>query len=374
MKKAVFQNIIFAFCLITISLPLAHQYFKVPEIEKLASVFYPPTRDSLTVEGWLSGKFQERYIPYYEYQIGARPLFIRLRNQAAFSLFNESTHTTIVGKENQLLDINYYKTYMGIKLTHSDTIIKRINNMATVIDSLEAMGKTVLTIIAPNKVDVFKEYLPDGFDTVPITRNSYLQVRDQFNIHKIDYLDFNQYFKEYKDSLPYPIISNSGLHWSGYGLQLATAQMLNHLENKSQQDLVKPGVESWQLSNEHVKSESDLGSYMNLMNPFYTEPLAKAIYLPRDPEAKKIKVLIIGDSFFYNFFEFPEVLGRIFHKDSRFWYYNNTQIDMSWKGTPVPDLSAHEILEQMDYVIFMASAYNMNRFPFGFPEKFLSEN
>ena len=312
-------------------------------------------------------------MPYYEDRIGLRPFFIRLKNQLVYSLYKESTSTVIIGKNGQLLEKSYHQAFMGPPLEPKDSIHHRIKSMAQAIDSLKARGKTVLTVIGPNKVDVFREYIPDEYTSLPKDSTAYQYVLRYLNKYKVDYLDFNKSFRENRDSAPYPLISNTGVHWSGYGNHVAQEEIRSWLKAKSNIDLAGPMVKSWQLTNQHATCESDLANLMSLLFPIETEPLAKAEYALRDTLRPRIKALIIGDSFFHNYYSFPELLWRSYDIDSKFWRYNKTQIDMSFNGTPVSELSAHQTTEEMDFIIFMATAYNMDTFPFGFPEKYLNE-
>lgn len=367
------QNILFILVMIALFVPLINQTTGVPKVKKLNGVFWGPKKDSLNLENWFSGKFQDSYVPYYEYEIGCRPFFIRTKNQLRYSLFNKSARTTIIGKEGQLFDLNYYKALIGTKLEPRDSLRKRFTRLAQVFDSIKAMGKTPLVVIAPNKVEILKDYMPDEYDMNPVDSNAYQIGLAYMKRMGVQFVDFHDYFLDNFDTLPYPVLSNTGIHWTGYGLQLAVDSFFKVMEIESGMELVDAGIKSWELSTEHEDFEADLANFMNIFTKIKTQELARAEYYPRDSSATKAKVLVIGDSFFWNFYPFKEVFHRMFDDSSKFWYYSNSEIDWYFKSQSTVGLSARKAVMDADYVIFLTSAFNMNTFPFGFETKFLGE-
>jgi hypothetical protein len=369
-----YQNIVLSCCLIFLFLPLVKQFTGFPNIKPLAGVFTVPEKDSLNLDNWFSASFQQSFIPYYEYQIGYRPDFVRIRNQWVYSIYGKSTNTTLIGKEGQLLDYFYHKTFVGPPKFPVDSIHERIHNLSKVIDTLESKGKTTLVVIAPNKADVLREYLPDDYTSIQNDSNAYQYTLSFLDNYNVDYLDFNKMFRENWDSYPYPLLSNTGVHWTGYGIHVANTHILDKLGEKSQRQMPEQGVKSWSLSNDHKTYESDLANYMDLIFPPKTQPLAQATYEAVDTNRKKLNVLIIGDSFFFNYFSYPQMTQNLFDSRSKFWYYSKTQIGFDETRVPTKELSAHEACDSADFIIFLASAYNMKSLPFGFAKKYLNEN
>lgn len=356
-----------------LSLPFIQEHFQIVEEKPLFGAVVEPEKPDLSIENWFSGEFQEEYQPYYEYQIGFRPFFIRLKNQLHFWLFNKSTTYAVVGKENQLYSWDYYNVYRGNNFLGEDSIRAKVDNLVMLRDSLEVLEKPLLCVIAPNKVRSRPQYLPDHYDKRPGENSNYLSMVDELEANGLHYLDLNQWFVEIDRIVPHTLYANTSTHWSGYGMSLGYARMIERLEEMSGKDLINMNWSGIEVIDSSFGSDRDMSDLMNLLFPIQTEKLAFPQFeLDNQGDAEPVKALVIGDSFFWNLYAFDE-MKKIFHEDTRLWYYNKTQMDLDQTRISVSELSAHEAVQNADFVIILGTDANMNAFPYGFPEKFLNE-
>ncbi len=368
-----FKNILSILILLVLLLPAAQQYFKLAELEPLHGAYHLPDTVSPTLSHIASGEFQEKYSAYYEYQIGFRPFFIRLRNQLYFWFFQKSTNHIVIGNNNQLFPWDYWFAYVGQYSISEDTVNHRVELIKELSDSLKAKNKTFLCVIAPNKVRCMPEIIPREHASTPSSKTTYHKFLQAFGETDVPLLDLNDYFLKAIDTSRYPLFANTSVHWSGYGMNLGMKKMLEELERLSGKDIVNLEFEGWEMKDSTIVSDVDMSNLMNLLIPYQTEKLAFPVYKNlKEQQAQPARILIIGDSFFWNFYNFT-IIWEVFDLKSRFWYYNNTQMDMEQKSTPISELSEHAAVDSADFVIIMATEINLYQFPYGFPEAYLYE-
>lgn len=368
-----FKNILFFMLLALLCVPLVQQLTKVVEVEPLSGAYNLPDTVPLTGETWFEGEFQGKYSPYYEYVFGFRPVFVRLRNQLHFWLYHESTNTVVPGEDDQLFAWGYWADFRGFNRLAKDSLEVKMKHLAMLQDSLQKMNKPMLLVIAPNKVRYMPEHLPRHFEKEAGEESNYAYTLDLLKKYELPVLDLNGLFLKMKDTVSFPLFANTSTHWSGYGMNLGMKYMIDTLEKMSGDDLKNIRFSGWALRDSSLSSDRDMGELMNLLFPYDTEPLAFPQWnLQGQDSAQKTNVLLIGDSFFWNYYAWGEMF-EIFDMKTRFWYYNNTQMDLEQASTPVEELSAREAIKNADYVVILATEANLHLFPYGFPEKYLSE-
>lgn len=340
------------------------------EIKPLKGAFIEPEKPMLTVEQWFSGKFQSAFEQHFEHNIGFRPMLIRLHNQYLYSLYHTSKTYVVVGQENQLYAYDYYMAFSGETFIGRDSIRAEYQRLVHLQDSI---NKPLLFVIAPNKVRLLSEYLPENYSREERDSVNYPVWLEFLQEGKIEYLDFNDIFRELGGNNQKQFFPNTGTHWNSYGMYVAQQYMLNRLEAMTGDTLVEIQWDQLERRDSVLDSDRDLVESLNLMYPPSTESQVYPNFTIAQTGRKKPKALIVGDSFFWNFYGLEPYFQQIWDKDSRFWYYNNTEMDMHQARIPVPELNVHKTLETKDYLIIMATEANLHKVPYGFPQKYFSE-
>lgn len=354
-------------------LPLTYQVYPWFEEKPLNGAIEEPPKPQLSSKSWWEGSFQQGYSAYYEYQVGLRPFLIRLRNQLYYWMYDQSTTYVVPGKSDQFFSWDYWAAYRGLDFVGVDTISARVERIAALRQRLNLVGKELLVVIAPNKVRYMPELLPERLDKLPGKETNYRFYRHRLKRAEVPLLDFNDCFIQAKDTVLKPLFANTSIHWSGYGMHLAISKIIDTLEVLGQRNHINMRYADWVMADSAISSDRDMVDLMNLLLPPSTEPLAFPDYnLDTLDTATPVKMLLVGDSFFWNFYSFP-VRHQIFAPESRFWYYNNTQMDLAGNRTPVDSLSATRAVSGVDYVIILATESNLDRFPYGFPGDYLEE-
>jgi hypothetical protein len=367
------KNILFATLILLLLVPLTQQIYPWINLEPLKGAVVEPDKPVLTKESWWSGQFQQEFGAYYEYHIGLRPFLIRLRNQLYYWLYDQSTTYVVPGENDQFFSWDYWAAYRGLDFAGADSITARVERIGLLRDQLRRSGKELLVVIAPNKVRYMPEYLPERLDELPGEETNYERYLHALKRAGIPLLDFNNRFEQAKDTVLKPLFSNTSIHWSGYGMHLAISEIIDTLEVLGQRNHINMRYADWVMKDSAISSDRDMVDLMNLLFPPSTESLAFPDYnLDTSGTASPVKMLLVGDSFFWNFYSFP-VRHQIFASDSRFWYYNKTQMDLAGNRTPVDSLSATRAVTDADYVIILATESNLDQFPYGFPRDYLND-
>ena len=162
-KKRVKIVFLLLFCLI-LAVPFLFSYSKVnSKIELKGAVEINP-KPALNTNSWFDGNFQTKYEKYINDNIGFRPVFVRIRNQVAFSLYKKLNAVYVIrGKENYLYEINYIKAFNGTDFIGADSINFRAKKIKELQDSLESRNKILIICLAAGKGSFYPEYFPDKY-------------------------------------------------------------------------------------------------------------------------------------------------------------------------------------------------------------------
>ncbi len=340
----------------------------------LSGVYYQRPWPVWSLHSWTEGRYQAEATAAYEEKIGFRWFFVRLRNQVHYSLFKRSFNPSItIGKDDQVIPYDFYMDYQGETFVGRDSLRNQVDRMHRLDSILKRWQKPMVVTIAPSKVWMALEALPDGFVTEPNPNTNYLVAKAMMDSAGINILDLNCYFTGIKDSVGVPLFANTGVHWNAYGMTLALQRLIEHLEAISAMDLKNVKLEGYTLGEQLHPDDQDLGNLMNLLFPVETQPQPWPIYSGAEqPGASTPRLLLIADSFFFGFLKMPAT-WQYLDTDTRFWYYGNTEHGAHPTSTPTSELSAIEAVKQADFVVFLSTTGNMEQFSYGFPQKFLDE-
>ena len=353
-------------------LPLLQQTFKIVDVKPLSGAYNLPDTSALNSKNWFAGDFQNKYSPFYEYQIGFRPFFVRLRNQLYVWTYGKSDGYVVIGKEGQLFAWNYwYSSLNGGDFIGDEEIAKRVGLMSDLQEKLKEQNTPLLVIIGPNKVRHLPEYLPDNYNKEQSPTGNYNSWRKALVQSDLNVIDYNQIYIDLKKEYGRSIFPNTGTHWSAAGMGLALEAILNAADRAHGDSIMDVSVDNLVLMDSIVDSDVDLRNDLNIFFPPDIQPnLFPEISIKQN--GRKAKVLVIGDSFYWNLFQLPSFHETI-DTASHFFYYNNTDKRLTWTETPVEGLDIHKIVENVDIVVLLATEANLHKLPYGFPENYLGK-
>lgn len=294
-----------------------------------------------------------------------RLYMIRIRNQYTYSLFNKiSAYQTYKFKDQyfRLYSINYNEDYSFIGKAEID---KKVGKMAE-LQAILGDETPIITLIAPSKNHYYREYLPKK-NQYYSKKTNYLYLLESMEKNKLKLIDFNDYFLKNKSTTP-AIFANGGIHWTHYASSLAMDSLVNYLT-----DLKKVKYNQF----ESVFTDTigfnvddlDLALGRNLIVKPYDKNI-RNIHVKSKNNGKKIKAVIIGDSFFLAINN-SGVRNVIFTRDSYYHYYFKTTYDRNYEKIQFDLDKIAEQIKDADCIIYLSDIVNLENYGFGFPDEII---
>ena len=354
-----------------LGLPLIQRTIPIFDEIPLNGAFNIPSNPSISLDSVLKGTYQDAYNNYFEHTIGFRPLLVRINNQMAFSVFDTAlANGVVIGKKDYLYEINYIKAYKGWDYQGDEVIETHAKKAAFVFNKLSEAGKTLLFVFAPGKASFYPEYIPEKYMERPSGKRTNLQAfTEKFKKYGLPYIDFNSWFMQMKDTASYPLYPQCGIHWSAYGVALATDSLIHYIEKDRNIDMVDFSWNGFDLPDTLRKPDYDIAEGMNLLFEIPHYPMAyPRIQFGKVEGKTRPNVIVVSDSYYWNIFG-KGYSSHLFN-DNNFWYYNVEAHNPEW---PTPrkteDLDMAAELGKADVIIIMATEANLYRFPYGFIDR-----
>ena len=327
-------------------------------VKPLSGVVVPVEKPQFLLDDWLKGEYQNESMKYLEENLLLHPFLIRLRNQVAYSFFNEITNKDIIeGKNHMLFGTPWVIDYLGKDFVGEKEVQNKVEKLSFVQTELKKRNIDLVFIIAPSKAVYFQEYLPEKELLSKRPQNNYSEYVKQFKKNKINYLDFTEIFKQMKAHSKHPLFTKCGVHWSGYGATIAADTTFSYLEKLSSAcvpDFYDAGGEETVVPR---GTDADISDLMNLLVDVPSDKMYYPKIVFKNNCTKKPNLLIVGDSFSWSWITtFSPFIQNEFSSESSFWYYNH---EIGWSasgkgGTLTKDLDLKEQTLHRD-VIFIVN-------------------
>ncbi|HLO89892.1 MAG TPA: hypothetical protein VK172_01890 [Lentimicrobium sp.] len=364
------KNLLFLVVIILLLLPGIQGRFKIvkePVLEGAYKQAEAPSIDSLSVDSWFNGHFQEEYDQRLEQNIGFRSLLVKFNNQIDFSLFDKANaEGVVVGKENMLFEEDYIKEYLGMYYVGDSVWINKAIRLKQVQDTLNKIGKTLLVIFEPDKASVYPENIPNLYNLNSKKTSNYERLSAELMANHINVLDLNKYFQSIKGKTEYPIFPQCGTHWSYYGATFAADTSIRFIEKLMNVDLPEMKIVRNIALDVPRHPDYDIGLAMNLFfmipHPKTADPV---LDFSNNSSKKKPNALVVGDSFYFNWLN--NGIPKNIFSTCDFWYYNNniTHNDGVQDGKAA-DLNFKDEIMKRDIIIIMITGRFMHAFAWGF--------
>lgn len=369
MDKAVKTGLL-CIAFVVLLLPLIQSFANLIEEKPLKGSFVSSGSNiEFTIANWFNGKFQEINEPYIKENTGFRNSLIRLNNQVSFSLFNYSTaKNVIVGREGMLYEEDYIKAYLGIDFIGRTAIAEKVKKIKAIQDSLEQRNKLFLVVLAPGKASFYPDHFPSKYSGVNKRVSNYDLYKTALKAYRVNYIDFNGWFRKLKDQTDHTLFPKTGIHWSRYGELLAGDSLINRIEQELKLDL--PNIEFGEIEKtlETRFTDSDIEEGMNLLfNIRDYEMSYPDIFIPEGKEFSKPSFMLLGDSYFQGLFN-SDYTEKVFNKGT-FWYYNQLIYTRPDKSQSIYDVSYKNAILENDVIVLMNTESNLKDLGFGFVEQ-----
>lgn len=348
-------------------LPLLQQVSGLVHEKKLKGAVKVVDYPNFSVKGWFEEEYQKELEPALNDRFGFRNIFIRVNNQVAFSLYRKALANGVeIGKKNFLYEKNYILAQQGDDYLGDSLIELNALKLKGIQNYCEENGKHFLLVFAAGKGSFYPEYIPDIF--ISEKKKTNIQGYSQaFDTLGINYINFNSWFVEMKDTSRYCLYPKTGIHWSYYGMVLVIDSLNNYLSAVTGKPMP---VFEWgdiRESRRYRGSDRDIEEGMNLIFRINHDKMAYPKFSYNDDNVSKPRGVVIADSFYWGIHNMG-FSNRIFEK-GEFWYYNKqiyaAHLD---KVANLDDIDRLDRLADIDVIIMMATEATIKVFPFGFED------
>ncbi len=322
----------------------------------------------LSTASWFSEDYQQAAEKYLNQEFGFRNWFVRLNNQLQYSLYGiAKARGVILGKEAYLYEEAYIKAYYGADYLGDSAIDHQLQMLKAVQDTLSTYNIDIILCLAPGKGSFYPQYIPDEYHQEKSKTNHACFVEKARDLD-INHIDYSSWFLQMKDTSSHCLYPKTGIHWSYYGMLLATDSLLSYIEDSRQVDVPDIVWEGIETKSKLEGVDNDIEKSLNMFFPIDNFPMPYPVYRIEQKGKTKLKSLVISDSFYWQL----QTAGfsRSLFDDGEFWFYNNQVFPSRSKDkTWVKDLNLKEEILNRDVIILMSTEPVLKRLFWNFIEQ-----
>lgn len=368
-----FDLVLFAILMVFLFMPIVQEWTDFIPVKLLKGAFEPTPKPELTFENYCSNTYQAQIEKYVSENFGFREPVIRLYNQYVWSAFNKTyCHFIVPGKEGYLyydLAVNEHygtelpKHYKSNEeaMKDADAELRQMNKLRHV---LKDYGIEFVAFIAPDKPEVYPEYLPRrDADTSTIHMTEYYSRRmDEMGF---PFINMTDWFMSMKDTVSFPLFPKTDSHWrysAIYGYD-SLFRFINTLDGEAKFPNIHIGPPIAYESDEMEGDEETLNLIFRIRGD--KTKYKSDIIVDDDTIHRKPKVLFVGDSFIWSMSQFMP--ARQILADKEIWFYNNTAfVGFENSSMSVKDIDRLSHILNADYVVFYSAGHQWWEATYGF--------
>ncbi len=273
--------------------------------------------------------------------------------------------------------MTYLISYAGRDFIGIDSIQKQAHTIKAFQDSLASRGKPFIFCLSANKTLYYPEKLPPRLPLKRDTSN-YRFTIPAFDHANVNYLDCNSWFADMKDSLGHFLYPQYGIHWSHYSTVLVADSLAKTFNRLAGWDLPTVSITDIEIADTTRYFDNDIAKTMNLFEVI--QPDKKMAYpdytWTKGADSTK-KLLVIGDSFFWDFFNNNGFAGECFDSVTFFYYnmaaYQNPEPNRVAELQPLArHFDLDRLIESHDAIMILTNEPSIPQFGWGFPEDALA--
>lgn len=368
-----FDLVLFAVLMVFLFMPIVQEWTDFVPVKLLKGAFEPTPKPELTFENYCSNTYQAQIEKYVSENFGFREPVIRLYNQYVWSAFNKTyCHFIVPGKEGYLyydLAVNEHygtelpKHYKSNEeaMKDADAELRQMNKLRHV---LKDYGIEFVAFIAPDKPEVYPEYLPRrDADTSTIHLTEYYSRR--MEEMGFPFINMTDWFVSMRDTASFPLFPKTDSHWrysAVYGYD-SLFRFINTLDGEAKFPNIHIGPPIAYESDEMEGDEETLNLIFRIRGD--KTKYKSDITVDDDTIHRKPKVLFVGDSFIWSMSQFMP--ARQILADKEIWFYNNTAfVGFENSSMSVKDIDRLSHILNADYVVFYSAGHQWWEATYGF--------
>lgn len=166
---------------------------------------------------------------YMNTKFGFRNKLVNLYNEIKYNVFTESGNVeVIVGQDGWLFYTGALHDYTGTDKLSDIQIDKIVKILSMVQNKVESSGSKFIFVSAPNKMEIYGEYMPYYHieDTEP---GNYEKLFAELENSEVTFVDLKKVFKEEKEISDYRLYYKGDSHWNEVGAFVAYESIMEEL-------------------------------------------------------------------------------------------------------------------------------------------------
>ena len=368
-----YDLILFALLMAFLFVPIIQEWGNLFPVKPLKGVFEPTPKPELTFESYRSNTYQAQIEKYVSEHFGLREPVIRLYNQYVWTAYNKTyCHFIVPGKKGYLYYALAVNEHYGLELPKhyasneeamkdADAELRLMSKLRFV---LKDYGIEFLAFIAPDKPEVYPEYLPRrNADTTTIHLTEYFSRRMEET--GFPFINMTDWFVSMRDTVSFPLFPKTDSHWrysAIYGFD-SLFRYINTLDGEAKFPPIHIGPPVAYESDNLEGDEETLNLIFRIRGD--KTKYKSDITVEADTTHRKPKVLFVGDSFIWSLGEFMPI--REIMADREVWFYNNTAfVGFDNKTMNVTEMDRLSHILNADYVVFYSAGHQWWEATYGF--------
>lgn len=368
-----YDFILFVLLMVFLFVPVIQEWGGVFPVKPLKGVFEPTPKPELSFDNYKSNIYQTQIEKYVSEHFGMREPVIRLYNQYVWSAYNKTyCHFIVPGKEGYLyyaLAVNeHYGTELPKHYPSNDKAMADVDKELRLMNKLRHVlkdyGIEFVAFIAPDKPEVYPEYLPRrDADTTTIHIDEYYSRRMEET--GFPFINMTDWFVKMRDTASFPLFPKTDSHWRYSAIYAYDSlfRFINTLDGEAKFPNIHIGPPTAYESDKLEGDEETLNLIFRIRGD--KTKYKSDITVETDTTQRKPKVLFIGDSFIWSLGEFMP--AREIMADREVWFYNNTAyVGFDNKTVSVNEIDRLSHILNADYVVFYSVGHQWWEATYGF--------
>ena len=366
LKYLLFIAILGTLCLSEWYLPILLRNNPSWQAKQLGGSYEVVAKPRFSPANWLKKRYQRDVEAHLKQFSENAPFFIRSRNQLNFDVFNDlEAKDILAGPNGNFHSIDYCMARTGYKCCDEPRLEGIADTLKQMEQWLNEQGKQLLVLLPPGKGRVLPNDMPEYFQQRLTEASNWQRMTDLLQEKGLPFMNFQFLIEQEAAQVhQFPLYPQFGLHWSHYGLTVASDSIRERIGQMLGKSLpVMNYQDAIVLKEKLIETDKELLNGANL----FQEPMLKPMPYPQISYTKsdstyRPDVLIIGDSFHKVIFEYG-IQEALFAPNSSFWYYNRS---IRPQGGQAGNKNLREAMESRDLIILQAAELNITSMGFGF--------
>lgn len=360
---------LFIFLFAAVWLPFLQELFPFIREVKLNGAFVPAEKPELSIDSLRAGTFQPEFEKYQNERFGFRNFLVKVKNSTDYLLFHQlNVEDNIEGSGGLIYSKSSVERSLDMYYKGPEKNAATIERIRFMKDGIEKLGHHLLVLLAPSKEMLYPGNLPAPYAGRPLPFSDYHDFVNGFEKDSIPFIDLYPIIKQLKDTSQYPVFTKTGFHWSAYTAGYAQDYLVRRIRGLIPEPMPEYRRTGLEISDTARESDADFEGPQNLLFGLGQKKYVYSTFrvVPETMQRKRPKVIVIGDSFFWQIKD-RKMLMHLFSDDSQFWFYfATTSFPLIDKASfPLGSLDIMAELESADIVVISGSMGTLGMFPYG---------